>query len=801
MAVDNNITSAVGTSRQFSKQPEATYQRRLNIPNFNAGQQGASLDGEALKSAFGILGNALQNEGIAKDNREQRYVKYVEDLAQANPEGLATLGFNEFMRKHSKFSEADNPYTRAAFEKAVGRYYRDATEQAFQLESASMPLETTMAERMQRRADFFNKEYAKNVQGRGSVSAFKAGFFENTIDSMNKEAHKYVAEKTSDIETKSYTMALAEADKIANDSLMLSDDEVLDRSKKLVASVVSTVRSTEKRNVILQYLSNNTASISGRSTLIEKLKGLKYLPQFDKDGSPLYETELKDGKESIVTDSEGKPVPKMNTLGDVLTFSPLNAVAAVRSGMMHTQEVQAWDKQAEACTTVEGFYELLEKTKPNRSLYEYGVKQAATVIANIKNNTKVAATALITAQQTLADDANSWDNFRTNMDAYVDGRVKDGYGATTNKFFYRQMLKTGELSTTPQPQSQAMVERNLQRYIHQIDTDTALSREEQLAKRVKILSHQGCKFYAKTYSHNAEAAMSTLEPSSLKLGSDGKYVLPEAIDAMIGMRRAGGSAFLVAFGDEDTTNVDALLTLQTSMGFNEGVNIYANNRENFKDRDIMTDARYRAKKCDVNFNDFKDIDGNNVNATDIISDSFRSKMKEQMAILLASGAFKDDTAAAEAMMKGIRDNLVVCADVVIPTEVMTSHDKHTYQRALQFIKQDYSASNDNVGGITRAYWDIPTSTLVILGGSQGRKTYTKNDIDFVYNEYIKQATSVPEGADSSVQAGDTSTATNKIPDALNKPISESVSEFIDKWKTAGINLNTPISQIGGALSE
>ena len=64
------ISSAIGTQRQFTKQPERPYQKQLITPSFGAGiDYNTNYNLQSLASSLGLLGKGLMAESIAADKR------------------------------------------------------------------------------------------------------------------------------------------------------------------------------------------------------------------------------------------------------------------------------------------------------------------------------------------------------------------------------------------------------------------------------------------------------------------------------------------------------------------------------------------------------------------------------------------------------------------------------------------------------------------------------------------------------------------------------------------------------------
>lgn len=135
--MSNPIASALGTQRQFTKQPEAPYQKRLITPSFGSGIS-AQLDGNAaaLSRALGLLGAGLIGESIAADKRAEMIGKAEADriFSVTNEKDREKLSTLDILGQSGKFDIADNPYAVARIDELRGQHLNTLFKQEYENE-------------------------------------------------------------------------------------------------------------------------------------------------------------------------------------------------------------------------------------------------------------------------------------------------------------------------------------------------------------------------------------------------------------------------------------------------------------------------------------------------------------------------------------------------------------------------------------------------------------------------------------------------------------------------------------------
>ena len=191
--MSNNIISALGTQRQFAKQPERVYQKQLITPNFGNGIS-ARVDNDAqlLANSLGLLGDNLLKESIAADKRER--AQFTSQDADRMLAGKTAKDLNDFdatqALQHSDkgFDLTDNPYAYAALDKSMGQIVSSQAKEEWMAEN-----EDKVPKSMSEAVDSYNQKLQSTYDDlKGNVHnkyAFDQGFYQNAMPNTLQVAH------------------------------------------------------------------------------------------------------------------------------------------------------------------------------------------------------------------------------------------------------------------------------------------------------------------------------------------------------------------------------------------------------------------------------------------------------------------------------------------------------------------------------------------------------------------------------------------------------------------------------------
>ena len=139
--------NAVGTQRQFTRQPVATYQKSLRnlVDSQGIVKSGA---GDRLYNAVTGLGSNIMKYASSEEDRARARTVEAEPLINAATEDdWKKLSAIELLNKYGQFQLADNPYAVAAIEQARGKYMSEKFSQQYQITMAQDPVKEQDKER------------------------------------------------------------------------------------------------------------------------------------------------------------------------------------------------------------------------------------------------------------------------------------------------------------------------------------------------------------------------------------------------------------------------------------------------------------------------------------------------------------------------------------------------------------------------------------------------------------------------------------------------------------------------------
>ena len=215
--MSKEVQAAVGTQRQFAKQPEQPYALQLNKPKFSAGiSPRADLDAQRLSNALGLLGDNLMKEKVAYEKRKQ------DELALLNVDKMLEGKTQEDLQNFDRmanlqnsseiFDFSHNRYAMAALEKGIGKMASTYAKQEWTNDPQSQKPKS-IDEAVSLYHNYLSENRKKFSDGIQNDYAFDQGYYEGATNDTLKIAN--------------------EADKRINDDkrqkmLMLASSEIQD---------------------------------------------------------------------------------------------------------------------------------------------------------------------------------------------------------------------------------------------------------------------------------------------------------------------------------------------------------------------------------------------------------------------------------------------------------------------------------------------------------------------------------------------------------------------------------------------
>ena len=272
----NPISNAIGTQRQFSKQPERVYEKRLIEPSFGRSISiGANGDAQSLANSLGLLGKGIFAESLAADKREREQFT-AEDaermIAGKTADDLKNFDVTQALQHSGKgFDLTDNPYAIATLNRSMGQVAAMSVKEKYLSENPGVP--KSIGEAVQG----YNKMAQEVYEGfdKGNISnkyAFDKGFsqvhFQEALNIANIAGQKINTERKSQgqraINVKMQNLIMG-ADTLDNDTFAASFGEL---SRELMAYV-------DNSGEALNIIQSNLMSLAENATSTEKLNAIK----------------------------------------------------------------------------------------------------------------------------------------------------------------------------------------------------------------------------------------------------------------------------------------------------------------------------------------------------------------------------------------------------------------------------------------------------------------------------------------------------------------------------------------------
>ena len=267
--MDNIVQNAVGTQRQFTKQPVATYQKSLRnlVASQGITKSGA---GDRLYNTLIGLGDTAMKYASNEEDRARAKTVDVEPLINAaTDDDWKKLSAIELLNKYGKFQLADNPYAVSAIEQARGKYMSEKFNQNYSLLKAQTPVKDPEEER-QRYADEKNKFLKDNIADSYDTQQFYKGFWESNPQDILNITNEKVAEKSKSLDVMRRASFEADASTYVRENANKTPEEFVAGLQKLINKSVLMSYQPSDRKAAIENVLEESARENGSPDLIRK---------------------------------------------------------------------------------------------------------------------------------------------------------------------------------------------------------------------------------------------------------------------------------------------------------------------------------------------------------------------------------------------------------------------------------------------------------------------------------------------------------------------------------------------------
>lgn len=549
----NPIANALGIQRQFTKQPEAPYQKRLITPSFGSGISAAVDDNAAaLSRALGLLGSGLIGESIAADKREEMVGKAEADriFAVTNEKDREKLATLDILGRSGKFDIADNPYAVARIDELRGQHLNAMFKQEYDTEVVP---NQDLSDNSQQNIANFEQFMDKKLQDSGvkayNKTAFEKGFYSSRpLDVLQQDAN-YRKRRQADLESSRNAAIVAKGDDLVTRSLSgMTPEDFAKEAQELQTDQMLVGMSASDRIKLVEGMAKSLSSHGN----MEQMKAWGDTIVFHKnDGTPVTVKEvIPFGAYTEMTERAGVHLMNQKTRDFLASLEGVPSASLL-------------DKYEEVKEKDPMFYEQIIPTyeaAKNRAVRaeEKAAKEAAMAQANEFRQQMVSST---------LDD--KYNNFIKNSEVDSNGNLITDNTITVN----------GKKAQITDAEVIAWGNMKLQQF------DASLSPEEAGMKKMQLLKMPQMDGLVKAMKGNVGNVLSSLSTQSLTHDAAGALQLPAGLHKYISMFASDRAVFRDLFGEQGE-QIATLSDLIDANGLEEGVSKFALARENMRNPDF-----------------------------------------------------------------------------------------------------------------------------------------------------------------------------------------------------------------------
>ena len=361
----NIVQAAVGTQRQFTKQPVATYEKRLRQVNASNGIVNTGA-GERLYRALTGLGDSLMQYAVHEEDRARTNTVRVDKLINAATEDdWKTLDAIEMLNKYGEFQLRDNPYAVAAIEQARGKYMSEKFNQQYSLLQADQPVLTAQEE-----ADRYTQEKNKFLDdNKGSsfnVEQFYKGFWSSNPNDLTNLANQKIAEQSKTLMSIRDKSIEADFSTYVLQNYNKTPEEFLSGLQSNINKSILMSYPPEKRVEALKAVLQDVATEVGNPDLIRQMQGL------------------------IITNTDNGEEPK--TLGELTSFIPYIRMAEQTALAQPTETVLKHTESMLKCKNkdeLDKWYAGLSESDAHLMRSKYGAMRGNLITKEIEEQNRM----------------------------------------------------------------------------------------------------------------------------------------------------------------------------------------------------------------------------------------------------------------------------------------------------------------------------------------------------------------------------------------------------------------------------
>ena len=729
----SNVSSALGTQRQFSAMPKDTYEQRLaSLPSHVAVTTDSSNDGLLLAKSLGVLGDSLVAYGLQKEKDKEKIgiAEAERIIAGRSEDDIKKLTAIEMINNYGQFELADNPYAVTTIEKMRGKYLGAKAKEEYDAEViAKEGYAKTASEEAARYDKFVRERYQEYTKTTSDEQAFQKGFFDNHIVNQLEKTHQQIKAKSEEYHAIAIGSTQASLSEIVAKSIGLKPEELVDEVNKVFAETrLSGVDIPTRVDLAKQFLKEFAQSTGDYSKIDHIAKNVV-----------------------IGVDARGQQVK----LGEVVPLGDIQKMAELRTTQIFDERVQKSLKELQdmpSMAEVNAKYEEWKTTDhhwfnvmlPYRdNIFQFHIKkEQQKKIAEFNEQVKQHA-----RKMSFEILENQWNAYQVGHNKDANGYVVAASYGDLPKFEYTYVDADGNTKTKKYEWNKEDVNAYVDHKLNQIKAEN-LTPEQRAAKVMKLLTWPPAKHYADSLKMVIQNALDTLTVDKLPTDEQGNPQLTEQVQDAVQMYRTDPEAFQHLFGSQTTKDIEAIQLLsQATNDVKQGVALFATTRDKRKDPEFVKTIKGEIanRLTSSRLKDFLAIDGSTVNLnTALAVNQSVFKRVEALAETLGLAGIPADR-AVEMTLNKVKETTYVYRDTAIPRTIfngiMTENKAAIGKQALDYFLWKFCQDTGTDPAYVTTEYDIDRGVFRINDASGHFVAYNINDITYSGNYILEKMAS------------------------------------------------------------
>lgn len=736
-----DISNALGTARQFTPQPDAMYQERLNgVSAFQHQTAQGISNADLIAANMQKLTTAMRSYEMAEEKRRDEWGLEVAEraIASKTPEDLIKLDLMDALVTEGGEDVGNNPYALAYAEKYRGENIAAEAKQAYDAEHYDKPAKSVQEE--QERFHKWMEQYPemKGLTEPLNSTAFNKGYYASNSVNQMKLAMDYRQRQKEESLTHLYAGIKADIGSAIEKLPTMPSGEYTEVINKALAKARIMGLDPRPRIELMEYavygaLEQGHLSKERALQMLESVKVQSHM-----DGS---ETKLADvidphtvAKVADAYQARFFTEDRYNRIKDYSDDVNMKRYYADAERIADPYEKARF--LADASTIAS------QQDAANRR------KAAEREKAALRAFNATAANAYLEANYDAYINNDEWDSFynKPHIPLIADGKGNGGMRSPT-KAEILEFFKSKQAS---------ILNRNIQPY---------KSEETRMSEWMKLFSYEPFREVKQAYIHDYEADIAKLNTASLKRDNDGNVVVSANIETLVSAYKVDPADFLKAFGNSLSKDVARIVRYANTGGSLEaGVEAFA--EENSIDPELKTryqnEVRAQISMSAYTIDDMHTAGGGAMTTTWLNANEHASRQVEEQAARYRAHGYSTD-AAVQMALEEVKKQSMYYHSAILPKSLFngmgTTNDEAWATQVLDEIV--YSVA-DEAGALHDAdgvnvVWNSDNSMFTFAYGGTVRYLSLADIRERAYKKAKDAETAGMALPDSSVTADEINT--------------------------------------------